>query len=558
MRHQSEAYDARPATARHSGVPVDAAALVRFVDAAVAALDAARDEVDALNVYPVPDGDTGTNLLLTAQAAREEMAAALAQCPAADARRALAALARGALLGACGNSGVIAAQLVGALVAHLGDGTDPARDLARALGRAARDAYAAVGEPVEGTILTVARAAADAARHAAAQPAARPRDVVVAAADAAAAALAQTPDQLAVLRDAGVVDAGGRGLCVVLDVARAQVTGEPVPERPATARGEAVPDLVRNAAAPAHDDPHRHPRGGPSYEVMYLLDADDAAVSVLRRRLAPLGESLVVVGGERLWNVHVHVSDPGAAIEAGIEAGRPRRIRVTALGEVRPAGRLGRAVVAVTAGDGLAALFREAGARAVPARPGRRPDADRLLAEILESGAAEVVLLPNDRSVLSAAEAAAAAAAEHDVRVVVVPTNAQVQGLAALAVHDPHRWFEDDVVEMTAAARHARSGAVTVATRRAITTAGTCEPGDVLGVIEGDFVVIGDDLFAVARDVLERLLGGGGELVTVVSGAGGAELAERCAAYLTGEHPMVDVAVYEGGQDRYPLLVGVE
>jgi dihydroxyacetone kinase-like predicted kinase len=256
--------------------------------------------------------------------------------------------------------------------------------------------------------------------------------------------------------------------------------------------------------------------------------------------------------------VHVHVADPGAAIEAGIEAGRPRRIRVTALEEARPAGRYGRAVVAITAGEGLAALFREAGARAVPTRPGRRPDADDLLAEILGSRATEVVVLPNDRRCQAAAEAAAAAAEEQDVRVVVVPTSAQVQGLAALAVHDPYRWFEDDVVEMTAAARHARSGAVTVATRKAITTAGTCEPGDVLGVIEGDFAVIGDGVFGGAREVVVRLVGGGGELVTLVAGAGGAELADRCASYLSTEHPMVDVTVYEGGQERYPLLVGVE
>ena len=145
-------------------------------------------------------------------------------------------------------------------------------------------------------------------------------------------------------------------------------------------------------------------------------------------------------------------------------------------------------------------------------------------------------------------------------RVAVIPTHAQVQGLAALAVHEPGRSFEQDVLEMTATARHARHGAVTVAARRAITMAGPCEPGDVLGVVEGDFAVVGQDLYAVATGILDRLLGAGGELVTVVAGAepGSAELAARCAEFVEAGHPHVDVVVYEGGQERYPLLMGVE
>jgi dihydroxyacetone kinase-like predicted kinase len=173
--------------------------------------------------------------------------------------------------------------------------------------------------------------------------------------------------------------------------------------------------------------------------------------------------------------------------------------------------------------------------------------------------AAEMIVLPNDPDSIAVAEAAAQAVRdEGGTRVAVIPTSAQVQGLAALAVHEPGRTFEEDVLHMTSAARHARSGAVTVAARRAMTTAGPCEPGDVLGVIEGDFVVVGDDLFHVATRVLERLLGGGGELVTFVAGADGTALAERCASYLAAEHPTVDVVVYDGGQERYPLLVGVE
>jgi dihydroxyacetone kinase-like predicted kinase len=305
---------------------------------------------------------------------------------------------------------------------------------------------------------------------------------------------------------------------------------------------------------------------GPSYEVMYLLDADDERIPELRRALAPLGDSLVIVGDEGLFNVHVHVDDVGAAIEAGIRAGRPHRVRVTHFAEQvararqRSSERKGRRIVAVSAGPGLADLFARAGAVVVEGGPGRRPSTGQLLEAITGCGAEEVVVLPNDPDSVRAAEIAARTAeTDEGVRVSVIPTQAQVQGLAALAVHEPGRSFEADVLEMTATARHARHGAVTVAARRAITMAGPCEPGDVLGVVAGDFAVIGDDLDAVGTDVLERLLAGGGELITFVSGVDDTDgLAARCAAYVEERHPHVDVVVYHGGQERYPLLMSVE
>jgi DAK2 domain fusion protein YloV len=539
----------------------DLTTVLRFAETAVEALGAAREEIDALNVYPVPDGDTGTNLFLTLESARDMMLERVESDPDCDLRAALAAYARGALLGARGNSGVIMSQLVGALLRRIGEagaGDRSAVVFAEGLARATEASYAAVGEPVEGTILTVARAASDAALESAAVPGHRLGHVIRSAAAAAREALEHTPEQLQTLKDAGVVDAGGRGLCVVLDAAETAVTGKRAVDRHAGwgTRGIPVP-LPAGDLTP----------GGPSYEVMYLLDADEAVIPGLRTRLASLGDSLVVVGGERLWNVHVHVDDVGAAVEAGIEAGRPHRIRVTHFAEQlgrRGSERAaptatGRKVVVTAAGEGLARLFTEAGATVVPAGLGRRPSTGQFLEAIAGCGTAEVVLLPNDRDSIAVAEAAAQAARdEGGVRVAVIPTSAQVQGLAALAVHEPGRGFDDDVLHMTAAARHARSGAVTVAARRAMTTAGPCEPGDALGVVEGDFTVVGEDLLEVATEVLERLLGGGGELVTVVAGAEGQELAERCAAHLAARHPTVDVVVYDGGQERYPVLLGVE
>ncbi|MGN6577658.1 MAG: DAK2 domain-containing protein [Nocardioides sp.] len=544
---------------------LDLPTVVRFSELALAALAAAREEIDALNVYPVPDGDTGTNLFLTFESARNAMLEVTHPAdgePSDDLRAALAAFARGALLGARGNSGVIFSQLVGALCKRLalaGPDDRSALVFAEGLAQATDASYAAVGEPVEGTILTVARAASDAALETAADERMRLGHVIRAAAGAAREALVRTPDQLRVLHDAGVVDAGGRGLCVVLDAAETAVTGHRAVSAHAPLGTRAIPMPL-----PSGD----LTEDGPAYEVMFLLEAHDEQIPRLRRSLAPLGDSLVVVGGDGLWNVHVHVDDVGAAVEAGIEAGRPHRIRVTHFAEqiVRrstgpgmPSPRRGRKVVMVSAGDGLSDLYREAGAVVVPGGPGRRPSTGQLLEAVTGCGAAEVVLLPNDRDAIPAAEAAGQTARQElDLRVAVIPTNAQVQGLAALAVHEPGRTFEQDILEMTAAARHARAGAVTVAAKQAMTTAGPCEPGDVLGAIEGDFVVVGADLFTVATDVLERLLGGGGELVTVVAGVDGVELADRCASYLASAHPTVDVVVYDGGQERYPLLVGVE
>ncbi len=544
---------------RGSGT-VELAVVLRFVDIAVDALAEAREEIDALNVYPVPDGDTGTNMYLTVVAARDALRDATDATP--DLLSGLAALRKGALLGARGNSGVILSQMLGALATTIASATGEERNasiMARALREATESVYAAVGTPVEGTILPVVRAAAEAAEERAGKDGARARDVFASAAAAAREALARTPDQLAVLRDAGVVDAGGRGLSVILDAAETALTGRrPVPVT--------APIGSHRIPIPVEQQGHALTADGPAYEVMYLLDADDHHVGGLKARLATLGDSLVVVGGDGLWNVHVHVDDVGAAVEAGIAAGRPYRIRVTHFAEQvaaargrRTSTRAGRQVVAVAAGPGLEKLFEEAGATVVVGGPGNRPSTGMILDAIRSSGAREVVVLPNDPDSVRAAQAAARQAEDDEgIRVAVIPTEAQVQGLAALAVHEPGRPFDQDVLEMTATARHARHGAVTIAAKQAMTMAGPCEPGDVLGVVAGDFAVVGHDLDAVATDVLERLLAGGGELVTVVAGHGGHDLARRTATAVEERHPPVDVMVYDGGQERYPLLMSVE
>jgi DAK2 domain fusion protein YloV len=539
------------------------AVLLRWCDLTLTGLGAAREEIDALNVYPVPDADTGTNLYLTFESA----CAALAESGTESLVEALRVFARGALLGARGNSGVILSQLLRAGADQLvrGDPREPGRLLADTITLASQAAYAAVAVPVEGTMLSVARAASDAAQGALADA---PRElsgqmshVISAAAAAARAALQRTPDQLETLRLAGVVDAGGRGLCVVFDAAEEAFTGRRPPVSPSR-RTRPLPSPLAPPAGPAAPT-------GPAYEVMYLLDAGDVEVTGLRRALAALGESLVVVGGDGLWNVHVHVDDVGAAVEAGIEAGRPHRVRVTHLAGHHDQGRCGatrgpapvnrRGVVAVSAGDGLAALFSAAGAVVVEAAPGRRCSTGDILAAIRATQSDSVIVLPNDAATVAVAEAAARAARDLGVRAAVIPSRAQVQGLAAVAVHEPGRSFDDDVVHMTSAAGHARDGAVTIALRDAMTSAGACREGDVLGVVGGDFAIVGADLPATAIGVVERLLSAGGEMLTLVSGAGAdPELVRRVTAHVEASRPTVDVVVYAGGQERYPLLVGVE
>ena len=529
---------------------LDDAAVGRWCRAAVEVLSAFRSQLDDLNVFPVPDGDTGTNLLLTAQAAVSALDEG------AGDESTWAVVARGAVLGARGNSGTIYAQLLRGLADQLAGGP-PADgpELAAAMQKAAESAYTAVADPEEGTFLTVARAGAEAAVAAVHEGRTGLADVVRAAADGSRVALEATPDQLAVLRDAGVVDAGGAGLCLVLDALVRTVTGVE-PARPPFVRR----DLRRRV--PARERPHQPPPG-PGSEVQYLLaDADEAAVETLQRRLAELGDSLVVVGVDtptgREWNVHVHVRDVGAAIEAGIEAGRPHRIAVTPLAPVRPAapGPGRRAVVAVVPGEGLAALFGGAGVRVLTCEPDRVSE-EQLLGEIVASSAAQVVVLPNDDALTALAARAADRARQVGREVAVVPSRSPVQGLAAVAVADAGRRFGDDVIAMAEAAAATRWAEVTVADQEALTSAGRCRPGDVLGAAEGDVVVIGTDLADVACDVLDRLLSAGGELATLVVGPDAA-LGDAAVAHLAGVHPTVEVLRYDGGDGRIPLQIGVE
>ncbi|PZS36367.1 MAG: Dak phosphatase [Pseudonocardiales bacterium] len=521
---------------------LDVDAIRRWSRAAVESLDAHRAEIDELNVFPVADADTGTNLSVTMRAAADELAAD----GAAEAATALHAFARGAVLGARGNSGVIISQLLRGIADAAADA--PACDavvLRAGLKLGAEQARAAVAKPVEGTILTVATAAAEAAAASTTL-----LEVTRNAAHAAVEALQHTPEQLPELARAGVVDAGGRGLVLLLDALARTVSGErsSPPELNRVARSSQQLRSARETGSGDYD-----------YEVQYLLEAAEPSAAALRRELGGLGDSAAIVGtGEGVWNVHVHVNDVGAAIEAGVEAGRPYDITVVRFAD-QAAASAGTAVVAVAPGQGLAHLFEAEGVWVVDGGPGRSPSTAEVLAAVRATGAGEVVLLPNASQVTGIAEAAADLARAEGIRATVVPTRSPVQGLAAVAVHDPARRFDDDVVAMAEAAAATRFAEVTIAVREALTSVGVCQPGDVLGLIDGEVVEIGRGLVSVAFALVDRLLGVGVELMTVLVGGGAPEsVGKLIIQHVQERAPYTDVTVYPGGQPDYPLIIGVE
>ena len=496
------------------------AAVVGFRDA----LRAHQNRLNRLNVYPVPDGDTGTNMALTL----ESVVTALDGVPEGD-RDMVAtckAISHGSLMGARGNSGVILSQVLRGLCHRLDDAewADGA-SVASALAEASTAAYAAVMRPVEGTILTVVREASEAAVAVGADEK-RLVDVLDAAVRSARDALARTPDLLPVLKEAGVVDAGGAGFILLLDSLLQVVDGRPVPEAP---EGEAEPAMAVRAAG-AHGEGAGESGGieGPRYEVMYLLEAPDEKIAAFKATWMDIGESIVIVGGDGLWNCHIHADDIGASIEAGIEAGRPREIRVTDLaGQVEeerwvrqglgPDGaaarpRVATAVVAVALGDDVRHGFRSLGAQeVVVGGQTMNPSTADLLDAIEATDADEVVLLPNNKNIHPVA-AKAAELASKPVRV--LPTRDMVAGLAAMFAYQADASAEANAKAMEEAAAGVVSAQVTWAVR----DSGSINEGDWLGLAGEEIVVVHPDLVTCVTQLLDRLVQDSHELVTVLQG----------------------------------------
>ncbi|WP_019969601.1 DAK2 domain-containing protein [Mycobacterium sp. 141] len=534
---------------------LDASALRAWAHTAVEELIAHTDEINRLNVFPVPDADTGTNMLFTMRSAWAQVNGDRA----GDVAQVAAALAAGALQGARGNSGVILSQILSAVAEVIASAAlQREGDLAdidgvlfgAALRHAVALVVASMDEPVSGTIVSVLQAAAGAAEHCAADGA-DIAAVSLAAAEAAGAALDRTPHQLDVLAEAGVVDSGGRGLLVLLDAMTSTIAGC-APHRPAY-QPSAQPTRPATAAPP-------------QFEVMYRLSGcGPGAVEGLRAGLEQLGESVTIAtfGGAE-YSLHVHVDDAGAAVEAGLAVGTLSRIQITALlggaGAIPAAGwSRERAVLAVVDGDGGAELFAGEGAAILRSRDAEPISAKQLLRALVDTGAAQVMVLPNGYVAAEELVAGCTAAIGWGIDVVPVPTASMVQGLAALAVHDGARQAVDDGYAMARAAAGARHGAVRVATEEALTWAGTCKPGDGLGIAGDEVLIVGPDITAAAAGLIDLLLMAGGELITVLTGDGvTCEVGRALQEHVHSKHLGAELVTYHTGHRDDALLIGVE
>ena len=543
---------------------LDASALRDWAHTAVGDLITHTDEINRLNVFPVADADTGTNLLFTMRAALD---AAKSAEGSGDVSLMAAALSEGALHGARGNSGVILSQILRGLAdvtASAADDTEGSlADIdAVLLGAALRHAVGLVvssmgGQLVAGTIVSVLQAVAEAIQHCAADGAGL-AEALTAGGEAGVAALDRTPDQLDALAEAGVVDAGGRGFLVLIDALTATVTGH-APHRDTYEPG---PPRLESAAAPRP----------PQFEVMYLLaDCDAAALDPLRTRLEQLGDSVAIAASADAdrHSIHVHTDDAGAAVEAGLAAGAVSHIQISVLSagpaRVSPGSwSRDRAVLAVVDGDGAAELFDQEGACVLRpdaglADPANGITARELVRALVDTGAAQVLVLPNGYVAAEELVSGCTAGIGWGIDVVALPTGSMVQGLAALAVHDPARHAVDDGFSMARAAAAARHGSVRTATEQALTWAGTCEPGDGLGIAGDEVLVVADDVTGAATGLIDLLLVAGGELVTVLIGDGtDPAVAAALADHIHRRHPGIEFATYATGHRGDALLIGVE
>ena len=528
--------------------------------------------INKLNVYPVPDGDTGTNMART-------LDAVVAELEGAD--RGLEttcnAISHGSLMGARGNSGVILSQILRGLAGTMKGATEgTAVKVAEALKAASAAAYEAVLKPIEGTILTVVRESADAAHASAAQG-----DSLVAMLRAARAAgksaLDRTPDMLPVLKDAGVVDAGGAGFLLLLDSALHVVDGVPIPE-PDESDGPSAEQL--EAVALRHRTDGGVDVSELRYEVMYFLHLEDGKINNFKQDWGEIGDSIVVVGGEGIWNCHVHTNDIGAAIEVAIDlGGRPKQIRVTDLFEEvaeehaqreaalsgHMASRAGAglppvtcAIVAVSSGDGLSELFGQLGVQGVvTGGQTLNPSTAELLAAVEAVNAQQVVVLPNNKNIIPVAEQLDGLTSK---TVIVVPTTSMAAALAALVLYDPEADAGANAAEMADAIASVSTGEVTQAVRSTNTDAGPVNEGDWIGIVRGDGIVaISGTLDGATSALLEHLVGPTAEIVTVIEGtdATGGHT-DVIHAWLEANRPGVQVEVHRGGQPLYPYLFGVE
>lgn len=540
---------------------LDGDRLRRMFAEATSFLRANADAINAINVFPVPDGDTGTNMYLTMRAAVEEAA----RLDGASAGEVAQAMARGALMGARGNSGVILSQILRGLARLSADLPHfTSADIAAGLDAGCTAAYEAVSRPVEGTILTVVRRAAEAARVRAAETPDL-EEALAAAVAAARQAVDETPLLLPVLKEAGVVDAGGQGFYVLLDGALRSLRGEPPPLTAARPGTQIEPSwLAATEVLHDHDESERF-----GYCTEFVLDGGHISRQELRERMLALGESVLVVGDDGLLRVHLHTRDPGAALTIATSLGAVSHVKVenmeaqlhqfverhrTPATPELPPGRV--SLVAIASGRGLAEALRDVGVHAVvPGGQTMNPSTRDIVDAIEDCPTDEVIVLPNNKNVVLTARQAAQQSSK---RVAVVPTHSVPQGIAAALALDRDAPLEENLPRLEEAAAAVRWAEITLAARSTVVQGRPVEQGQPIGIVDGDLTVVEATLEDTVRACLRRLLGPGATLVTLYHGHDiSSETAQALGEQLTREFG-VEVEVVPGNQPHYPYILSVE
>ena len=526
--------------------------LRRALEAGTAWLERHVEIINALNVYPVPDGDTGINMLLTMQAALKELNSSPAQSASVVAH----AVSYGSLMGARGNSGVILSQLFRGLARSLDKKeTFTALELAQAMTEASAIAYQGVIKPVEGTILTVAREAADAA-VAAAEERDDLRYVLERTVTEARHSVARTPSLLQVLADAGVVDAGGQGLFVILEGALRFMRGEEVGELPTIEAGVELEVPVEEEYG---------------YETMFILKGEDLNVEEIREAIAAMGESVLVVGDSRAIKVHIHSMEPGRPLDYAAKLGTLTQISVENLqeqyqefirrGQARPpllAEELGdTAIVVVAPGEGLARVFESLGVGAVvPGGQSMNPSTQEIFRAIEGLKAEKVIVLPNNSNIIMAARQTRELSQKE---IVVVPTVTIPQGISAVLAFNYQADLETNAQMMEQAAHGVQTAEITTATRAAQINGVGVEEGAVIGLLDEVLTASGSTLEEVVQEMLRQMQADEHEIITIYYGEGiaGAE-AEKLADEIQVRYPDQEVELVDGGQPHYHYILSVE
>lgn len=525
----------------------------RLLEAGLAWLEQHSAAVNALNVFPVPDGDTGTNMLLTLQSAYKEIAISPEESVSGIAQ----AAAYGALMGARGNSGVILSQILRGFARDVeGCRAFDAARFASALRSASQTAYKGVIQPVEGTILTVIRETAEAAEEIA-RSADNLRQVFQYVVHAAAASVARTPTLLSVLREAGVVDAGGQGLYIILEGMSRYLHGETIKYNGAL---EAEVTLLHAEAVEGEYD----------YDVQFIIHGDNLNLNEIRGTIASMGDSVLVVGDSKAVKVHVHTPEPGTPINYGITVGTLSRIIVEnmqeqyqefVLGQSQPTPTVEEisdiATVAVASGEGLARVFESLGASTV-VRGGQtmNPSTEDLLKAVKAASVANVILLPNNSNVILAAEQAKALAQKN---VVVVPTKTMPQGISAMLAFNYQADLEANARVMARAAGDVETIEVTTATRDVEIDGVAVKKGQIIGLLNDRLHTAGDSPEEVILEMLGQLELENFEIATVYYGNGVTQSeAEALAAHIEDLDADLEVELVEGGQPHYCYILSLE